>query len=110
MEKRRTLLPAGTLDLLGKTDADETVAGLELLHGLRRVVDEGEASGLATTEVGAETEDGDLVLDGLVQGAELLAELLLGDVGTARVQDVTVNGRVSLKFLFEHQSPKPPGR
>lgn len=64
--------------------------GLELLHGLGGVVDKTESSGLATTELGAETEDGDLVLAGLVQASELLAELILGDVGTVGVQDVTI--------------------
>lgn len=64
--------------------------GLELLHGLGGVVDEGETSGLAATELGAETEDVDLVLGGLVQGAELLAELILGDVGAAGVEDITL--------------------
>lgn len=93
--EKRTLLPAGTLGLGGKTNPDETVVGLELLHGLGGVVDEGEAGGLATTELGAQTEDGDLVLLGLVETAELLAELLLGDVGTVGVQDVTVEEMVS---------------
>lgn len=86
----RTLLPAGTLDLGGEADADQAVLGLELLHGLGGVVDEGEARGLAATILGAETEDGDLVLLGLVEATELLTELLLGDVGTVGVQDVTV--------------------
>ena len=107
-----TLLPAGLLDLGGHADTDQTVAGLELLHGLGRVVDEREAGGLATTELGAETEDGDLVLGGLVQGAELLAELLLGDVGTARVEDVTVEGasRLATKIipsLYDNFRPCP---
>lgn len=95
-----TLLLGGTLGLGGLADTDQAVAGLELLHGLGRVVDEGEAGGLATTELGAQTEDGDLVLGGLVQGAELLAELLLGDVGTAGVEDVT-GGSSSANF-FSH--------
>jgi hypothetical protein len=94
----RTLLPAGPLGLGGEADADEAVVGLELLHGLGGVVDEGEAGGLAATELGAQAEDRDLVLDGLVQGAELLAELLLGDVGTAGVEDIT-GGNPSAKLL-----------
>lgn len=64
--------------------------GLELLHGLGRVVDESKTSGLATTELGAQTEDGDLVLASLVQAGELVAELILGDVGAVGVQNVTV--------------------
>lgn len=62
---------------------------LELLQGLARVVDESEADALATTILGAETEDGNLVLLGLVEGAELVAELILGDVGAVGVEDVT---------------------
>lgn len=64
--------------------------GLELLHGLGGVIDEGEASGLAATELGAETEDVDLVLGGLVEGGQLLAELVLGDVRTVGVEDIPV--------------------
>lgn len=86
----RTLLSGSTLGLGGKTDTDQSVVGLELLHGLGGVVDEGEAGGLATTELGSQTEDGDLVLLGLVQAAQLLPELLLGDVGPVGVQDITV--------------------
>ena len=36
--------------------ADETVLGLKLAEGLLVVVDEAEARGLATTELGAEAE------------------------------------------------------
>jgi len=66
---------------------------LELLHGLGAVIDEGEAGGLAATELGAETEDGDLVLLGLVKAGELVAEVLLGDVGTTGVEDVTAHAQ-----------------
>lgn len=85
-----TLLSAGLLNLLGQANTDQAVVGLELLHGLGGVVDKSEAGGLATTELGAQTKDGDLVLAGLVQASELLAELILGDVGTVGVQDVTI--------------------
>lgn len=63
---------------------------LELLHGLGGVVNEGEAGGLAATELGAQTEDGDLVLAGLVETGELVTELILSNVGAVGVQDVTV--------------------
>lgn len=91
--KIRTLLSAGLLDLAGQADADQAVVRLKLLHGLWGVVDEGEASGLATTELGAQTEDGDLVLASLVHAGQLVAELILGDVGAVGVQDVTVMGK-----------------
>ena len=85
----RTLLPRRPLGLGGKPDPDEPVLGLELLHGLGRVVDETEAGRLAATELGAQAEDGDLVLGGLVHARKLLTELLLGDVGAVGVEDVT---------------------
>jgi hypothetical protein len=90
-----TLLSAGLLDLGAETRSDEEVVGLELLQGLGGVVDEGEAGGLATTELRAQAEDGNLVLLGLVEAAELLAELILGDVGAVGVEDVTGKSPVS---------------
>lgn len=62
--------------------------GLELLHRFGRVVDQGEAGGLAATELCPETEDADLVLLGLVHAGELVAEFLLGDVGAVRVENI----------------------
>jgi hypothetical protein len=63
---------------------------LEFLHGLWRVVEERETCALATTELSAETEDGHLVLRCLVELTELLAELILGDIGAGRVKNITV--------------------
>jgi hypothetical protein len=74
---------------------------LELLEGLWGVVDEGETSGLATTELGAETEDVDLVLVGLVKLSKLGTELVLGDVGTVWVEDVTMS-QVRSRFSICH--------
>lgn len=91
--ERPTLLSAGTLGLGGEANTDESVVGLKLLHRLGRVVDEGEASGLATTELCAEAKDADLLLLGLVEAGELVAELLLGDVGAAGVEDVPVDAK-----------------
>lgn len=64
-----------------------------------RVVDEGETSALATTILGAEAEDGDLVRVGLVELGQLLAKLGLGDVGTVRVEDIPVKQQFVRKFL-----------
>jgi hypothetical protein len=102
----RTLLSAGLLDLGGLAVTDEPVVGLELLHRLGAVVDEGEASGLATTVLGAETEDGDLVLVGLVELGELGAELILGDVGTVGVEDVAVCP-LDLHLYILHRDRRP---
>jgi hypothetical protein len=88
---KRTLLSAGLLNLLGSTNADKTVVRLELLQSLVGVVDEGETRALATTVLGPETEDGNLVLVGLVEVGQLAAELVLGDVGTVGVEDIPEN-------------------
>lgn len=72
--------------------------GLELLQGLGGVVDQSEASGLATTVLCAEPEHGNLVLVGLVKVGQLLAELILGDVGTVGVEDIPKREKVSRRF------------
>ena len=87
---RRTLLPAGLLDLGGHAVSYQPVVGLELLHGLGGVVDEGEAGALATTEVCLEAEDGDILLLGLVELTKLGTELILGDVGAVGVEDIAI--------------------
>lgn len=73
-------LAGSSLWLGGKTEADESVLGLEL-ESILAVVDQGEAGRAATTKVGAEAEDDDLVLGGLVHRAELVSQLVLGDAG-----------------------------
>lgn len=97
MQGALTLLSRGTLDLGRLAVADQAVSGLEVLHGLGGVVEEGEAGALAATVLRAETEDGHLVLVGLIEAGELLAELVLGDVGARWVEDVTVEME---KFLL----------
>ena len=108
--KIRTLLSARLLDLGSEAHADQSVVGLELLHRLGGVVDQGEAGGLAATELRAQAEDVDLVLGGLVHAGELLAELILGDVGAAGVQDVTVNKQKRSATTFSRlaRNPSPP--
>lgn len=94
---KRTLLSAGLLDLGGLANADQSVVGLELLHRLGGIVDESEAGGLATTELCPETENVDLLLVGLVHASQLLTEIILGDVGTAGVKDVTAKHEKDIK-------------
>lgn len=77
---KHTLLAGRLFDFLGLFVSDKSVVGLELLQRLVGVVDESEASGLATTIVGSHSEDGDGVLLNLVGLGELLAEVILGDV------------------------------
>lgn len=64
---RRTLLSAGLLNLVGKSDTDQSVVRLEFLEGLWRIVNEGETGCLSTTELSLESENVDLVLVGLVE-------------------------------------------
>jgi hypothetical protein len=68
--------------------ADEAVLGLELAEGVLVVVDEAEAGGLAATELGAEAKhDGELGIS-LVHTTDNLGELVLGNIGTAGVDDI----------------------
>ena len=101
---KRTLLSASPLLLCCHADTDKSVVRLELLHRCLRVVDERETGALATTELGAETEDGNGLLVALVELGELGAEVFLGDIGALRVEDVTVGGDVLeynlVEFLF----------
>lgn len=87
------------LNLVGNTDTDQTVVRLKLLQSLLGVVEQGKAGALATTVLCAETEDGDLVLVGLVQVGQLVTELILGDVGPVGVEDVPGNSDVSRAIL-----------
>lgn len=66
----------------------KTVLGLELLHGLGGVVDQGETGGLAATELCPQAENADLLGSGLVHGGELRSEVILGDAGETRVEDI----------------------
>lgn len=86
------LLSGGLLDLVGVANTDQSVVGLELLHGLYRVVDEGETGRLAATVLGAHAEDIDLVLVRLVDFGELAAEVVLADIGGVGVKDITIEG------------------
>lgn len=72
-----------------KTYADQAVLGLKGQGLLHVVVDEGKASGLGTTEDGLEAKDKDGVdIVDLEHAGQLLLQLRLGDVGTARVEHV----------------------
>lgn len=64
--------------------------GIELLAGLNGIVDAGEGSGLAATIGSAQTENGDLLGGGLVEGSELLLKASLGDTRLVGVDDVAV--------------------
>lgn len=112
---RRTLLSTWLLNLLGKSDTNQSEMGLEFLQCLRRIVDESETSCLSTTELCLETEDVDLVLGGLVEFCELATEFIFGDVGSVWVEDITISSLLEadssilsalhLHFHFHRHSP-----
>ena len=66
---------------------------LELLQTLIAVVDERKAGALPATVLRLETEAGNGVLGSLVEFRKLLAELVFGNVGAVRVEDVAGVGR-----------------
>ena len=93
-------MPASLLNLAGHAVPYEPVVGFEFLHRLGRVVDKGKAGAFAATEVCLETEDGDIILLGLVELAELTTEFVLGNVGAVGVEDVAAH--VSIRTRFPH--------
>ncbi len=102
-----TLLSACLLDLARQAHAHQPVMGLELLHGLGRVVHEGEAGRLAAAKLGPQAEDADLVLVRLVHAGQFVAQLLLGDVGAIRVEDVAGGEASAGVFLFSSSARAP---
>uniref|UniRef100_A0A147BFC7 Putative secreted protein n=1 Tax=Ixodes ricinus TaxID=34613 RepID=A0A147BFC7_IXORI len=74
--------------LLTKTIPAQPILGLKLLGKVQCVVDEGEAGGLATSELGPEAEAEHHVRGGVVHGTQLLPHLGLGDGAPVRVNDV----------------------
>jgi hypothetical protein len=92
-DSQRTLLSAGLLNLRRESYSDQTVMWLELLQGFWRVVDERETGCLSTTILCLKTENVDLILVGLVHFGELASKLILGDVGTVGVEDITIGTR-----------------
>ena len=103
---KRTLLPAGLLDLGGHAVPHQPVVGLELLHGFGVLVDQGKAGALATTKVCLEAEDGDILLLSLVELAELATEFVLGDVGAVGVEDIAVHP-LDLHLYIRHRVRRP---
>lgn len=83
-----SLLSGGLLDLLSQTVSHQSVSRLESLGVSNRLVDQTKTGRLSSTKLSSETENGDGVLVGLVQLRQLLSQLVLGDVGSVRVQDV----------------------
>lgn len=84
----RTLLSASLLNLRSRPIPHQPIMRLELLHHLMAIIYQSEASRLASTELCAETEAGDLVFVGFVELGELLTEFVFGDVGAVLVEDI----------------------
>ncbi len=85
---RPTLLPARLLDLCRLSIPHQPIMWFKLLHRLIRIVDEREACGLASTVLGAETEDRNGVFVGFVEFGEFGPELVFGDIWSGGVEDI----------------------
>lgn len=75
-----TLLTGRLLDLGCLSESDKAVVGFKFFESLIRIVNQSEASGLATTILCTETENRDLVFIGLVHLCEPSSEILFGDI------------------------------
>ncbi len=105
-DETRTLLSASLLDLGGHAVPYQPVAGLEFLHCLCVLVDEGESCALATTKVCSETKDGDIVLLGLVELTELGSEVVLGYICAVWVENIAASPLSD--FVPRHSFPVFP--
>ena len=64
-----------------ETYTSEHLLAVELLSSVKRIVDESEASGSATTELGLETENRNVLILGLEGLSKLALDVSLRDVG-----------------------------
>ncbi len=60
----------------------------ELLEEVHGIIDKGKSSGLSTTKVGPESKAGNNIGSHFVHLGQLLGDLLLGDGGSAGMQDI----------------------
>ena len=64
-----------------ETYTSEHLLAVELLSSVKRIIDEGEAGGSATTELGLETENRNVLILGLEGLSKLALDVGLRDVG-----------------------------
>ena len=64
-----------------ETYTSKHLLAVELLSSVKRIIDEGEASGSATTELGLETENRNVLILGLEGLSKLALDVGLRDVG-----------------------------
>lgn len=83
-----SLLSGSLVNLLGQSVSDQSVSWLKFLGVSSGLVDQTETSGLATTELGSETENRNGILVGLVGLGQSFTQLVLGNVWSVWVQDV----------------------
>jgi len=82
------LLTGRLLNLGCLSESDKAVVGFKFFESLIRVVNQSEASGLATTILCTKTENRDLVFIGLVHLCEPGPEILFGDIGFVGVENI----------------------
>jgi hypothetical protein len=78
---------------------------LELLQRFLGIVDEREARGLAATILSPEAKDRDLVFVGLVELRELGAKFIFGNVGTTRVENITIASTPEVRYRIKCDIP-----
>ena len=71
-----------------KTYSSEHLLAVVLLSRVKGIIDEGEASGSAATELSLETEDRNVLLLGLQGLSQLGLDVTLGDVGLLGVDEL----------------------
>ena len=81
-----SLLSGSLVNLLGQSVSDQSVSWLKFLGVSSGLVDQTETSGLATTELGSETENRNGILVGLVGLGQSFTQLVLGNVWSVWIQ------------------------
>jgi len=74
--------------LSGQPGSNQPISGLKLFLRLLVIVDQRKSGALPSTKVCLEAESNDTSLVGLVEGSELLRELVLWDIRPGGVEDV----------------------
>jgi hypothetical protein len=70
------------------TYSSEHLLAVKLLSSVKRIVDEGEARGSATSELGLQTENGNVLLLDLEGLGQLALDVTLGDVSLLGVDQL----------------------
>lgn len=89
--EQRTLLPRRLFNFGSNSISDQSVMRFKFLQGFRGIIYESEASCFSTTKLCAKTENAELILACLIHLGQFATEIILGDIGAAGMEDVTVS-------------------